>query len=59
MLFLNKASPPLKRKIYLVISQTQAHFRQFNGTYAIIRAPRGFGDLGRKAIYYQGAGDHW
>ena len=22
-------------------------------------APRGFGDLGRMAIYFQGAGEHW
>ena len=22
-------------------------------------APRGFGDLGRTAIYFQGAGEHW
>ena len=21
--------------------------------------PRGFGDLGRRAIYFQGAGEHW
>ena len=21
--------------------------------------PRGFGDLGRMAIYFQGAGEHW
>ena len=25
----------------------------------IIGAPRGFGDLGRRAIYFQGAGEHW
>ena len=25
----------------------------------IIGAPRGFGDLGRMAIYFQGAGEHW
>ena len=24
-----------------------------------VGAPRGFGDLGRMAIYYQGAGEHW
>ena len=24
-----------------------------------IRAPRGFGDLGRMTIYFQGAGEHW
>ena len=24
-----------------------------------IGAPRGFGDLGRMAIYFQGAGEHW
>ena len=23
------------------------------------RGPRGFGDLGRMAIYFQGAGEHW
>ena len=23
-----------------------------------LRAPRGFGDLGRRAIYLQGAGEH-
>ena len=22
-------------------------------------APRGFGDLGRMAVYFQGAGEHW
>ena len=25
----------------------------------IIGPPMGFGDLGRKAIYFQGAGKHW
>ena len=26
---------------------------------AYLWAPRGFGDLGRRAIYFQGAGEHW
>ena len=25
----------------------------------IIGVPRGFGDLGRRAIYFQGTGEHW
>ena len=25
----------------------------------LLRAPRGFGDLGRMAISFQGAGEHW
>ena len=25
----------------------------------LMGAPRGFGDLGRTAIYFQGAGQHW
>ena len=28
-------------------------------TYASFGVPRGFGDLGRMAIYFQGAGEHW
>ena len=26
---------------------------------AILRPSRGFGELGRKVIYLQGAGEHW
>ena len=25
----------------------------------LLGPPRGFGDLGRMAIYFQGAGEHW
>ena len=27
--------------------------------WTYVWAPRGFGDLGRRAIYFQGAGEHW
>ena len=30
-----------------------------NQIHLISGAPRGFGDLGRMAIYFQGAGEHW
>ena len=29
------------------------------GTELYIGAPKGFGDLGRMAIYFQGPGEHW
>ena len=28
-------------------------------THVWLGPPRGFGDLGRMAIYFQGAGEHW
>ena len=27
--------------------------------WTYVWAPRGLGDLGRRAIYFQGAGEHW
>ena len=47
-------------------SETKTHHNLEIATYApysiniyYYGAPRGFGDLGRMAIYFQGAGEHW
>ena len=48
----------LKIKDFQASTISTYDFLRFIIRYHIIGAPRGFGDLGRRAIYFQGAGKH-
>ena len=38
---------------------TIQHYLMTKPTVEMYGARRGFGDLGRMAVYFQGAGEHW
>ena len=45
----------------LVFTKRRGYIKTDNRptSFCHVGAPRGFGDLGRMAIYFQGAGEHW
>ena len=53
-----KTTAPLTKSRVFHDAQ-KLYVSQAHGSHGICGAPRGLGDLGRMAFYFQGAGEHW